>query len=438
MTRPPQLPGNRLLGNLPAFIKDPAAMFQRGLTAYGPVFSIRLAQMRGVVVVGADLHEQFYDEVDRRLSVADLYQFVVPMFGAVALAEPDRERRLQQVQTLHSAFAEQRLVEHRKVMLAEATDTVAALDDTADLWELCEGFSLRTSSHALLGPQVRAEIEQFRPLLTDLARGMEFVLPPWLPLPRFIRRDRARRRLAALIQPMIDARRAQPVEPRDFLQVLVDAEGTEEMGGADLVGMTLLTLFTGYISTAATMAWVLADLADHPEVQDRVAEIAAGDLEAARRDPYLLAVILESLRLHPVMSHYSRVAVEPIDIAGYQVPKGWQLIVVPSLAHADETHYPDSGRYRPERFAEDPRGAHTRPPVFLGFSAGQYRCPGRAFGIAEIATLLVALLREYRLTAPTSTERPLLDLGVIRPADRTLTLSPRAAVEPEVARMEAG
>ncbi|WP_345364263.1 cytochrome P450 [Saccharopolyspora cebuensis] len=413
-----------LMGNMADFLNDPVQMFRTGYEQHGPVFGIRLAHMKGCVVVGADRQQRFYDEIDRRLSVAKLYKFVIPMFGSVALAQPDVERRIAQVRLLHRAFAENRMKAHLAVMTQEADLAMGELGERggADLWELCERFAIRVSASALLGPEVRQDIDRLVPMLDDLARGMEFVLPPWLPLPRFIRRDSARRRLRTWIQPMLDERRAHPRDPRDFLQVLVDGDREDRNGGADLVGITLLTLFTGYITTAASMAWLISDVLDQPKLHERLQYEVRRDPSTAARSSLVANTILESIRKNPVMSHYARIVEEPIVVDDYTIPKGWQLIVVPSLAHQEATHFPNPEAFDPDRFHT--AGGLDRPPVFLGFSAGQYRCPGRVFGLAELACLLVEMLRRFEVRYHRTGRSPSMDRGVIRPPDRALLVEP--------------
>ncbi|KAF7331403.1 hypothetical protein MKEN_00018700 [Mycena kentingensis (nom. inval.)] len=73
-------------------------------------------------------------------------------------------------------------------------------------------------------------------------------------------------------------------------------------------------LFSGFETTAASLTWLLIELAKHPEVQERLrAEIrqvqdGAEDYSEIARLPYLHAVVYETLRLHPPMGGTTRVA----------------------------------------------------------------------------------------------------------------------------------
>src|SRR5207244_7421260 len=232
-----------------------------------PVFGIRLGPQRGVVLIGPEYHRFFFSEVDRRLSVPELYRFVVPMFGEVVMAVRDRETRRSHVALMQSAFQGRRLERYGRTMVAETRAWLDGLGGgTFELWDELEPLSMNIASATLMGPEVRARIDDFRPLLGDLARGMEFVLPPNLPLPRFRRRDRARTDLHALMRPVIAERRAFPNDHDDFLQAIVDGRQLDERRLSDetVTGLALLTVFTGYITTAAQACWALIQLLQHP------------------------------------------------------------------------------------------------------------------------------------------------------------------------------
>lgn len=264
---PPMMRGLPLLGSFLEFKRSNVEVFRRAYQELGPVYGMRLGPQKCVVLVGPDHHETFFKEVDGRLSVPELYRFVIPMFGEVALAARDRDRRVRHVKLLQSAFQGQRLHRYLRVMHEETDAWLGSLGAAGrfELWEAVESLSLHIAAGALMGPEVRQRIQELRPLLTDLARGMEFILPPNLPLRRFRRRDRARARLTEMIRPILADRRASPGGTTDFLQTLVDdpelaAEDTDDT----LVGMALCTIFTGYITTAASLAWVLVALLRHP------------------------------------------------------------------------------------------------------------------------------------------------------------------------------
>jgi sterol 14-demethylase len=418
MRTPPGVRGLPLVGSLLEFRRDHVGVFERGYREYGPVFSIRLGPQRGVVLIGPEYHRFFFEEVDRKLSVPELYRFVIPMFGEVVLAARDSETRHRHVQVMQSAFQGRRLLRYEQTMVEETRAWLDSLGDqgTFDVWDEFEALSMRVAAATLMGPEVRARIDDFRPLLVDLARGMEFVLPPNLPLPRFRRRDRARAQLTEMIRPILAERRSRSDGSADFLQTLVDDASLSTAGDNDqaLVGMALCTIFTGYITTAALMAWSLVLLLQHPRYLDTVVDEVRDGAGDGAQLPRLDRAIKEALRLRPVMSHYARTNSEEYELDGYVMPKGWLTMLCPAVAHRLPEVFANPDRYDPDRFAPG-RSEDRRPNALIGFSGGFYRCPGSAFGTAEIRVALAQLLERFTLELVDRDPQAAFDLGVTRP-----------------------
>jgi sterol 14alpha-demethylase len=408
------VPGLPLLGNFLEFRRDHDSVFKRAYQRYGPVFGIRLGPMKGVVLIGPQFHDFYFREVDRRLSVPELYRFVVPMFGDVMMAATDQERRRSHVSLLQSAFQGGRLAHYTQVMAAEAQAWLDGLGDRGEfeLWDTFEPLVMRIAATVLMGPEITARIDEFRPLLTDLARGMEFVLPPNLPLPRFYRRDRARRLLTEMLRPVLADRQRHPGAHPDFLQTLVEDAGLRAEGAEIQVGMALCTIFTGYITTAAQISWTLAQLLANPEYLSTVRAELDAEMEAS---PRLERAFKESVRLRPVMGFYARTTAEDYDIEGFSVPRGWLTMLCPAVAHRLPEIFADPDRYDPERFAPGRAEDKKHPHALIGFSGGFYRCPGQAFGTNEAKVLLGALLSQFDLTMPAGEPAADFELGVTRP-----------------------
>jgi sterol 14-demethylase len=408
---PPMLLGLPLAGNLLAFRREHSGLFERGYRRHGPIFGVRLGPQRGAVLIGPEHHRFFFHEVDRRLSVPELYRFVIPMFGEVVMAERDRDTRRQQVALMQSAFQGRRLESHAETMADETDAWLGELGaaGTFELWDAFEALSMKIAASTLMGPEVRARIGEFRPLLTDLARGMEFILPPNLPLARFRRRDRARRLLSEMIAPILAERRDAPGRHTDFLQTLADDQTLRDQ--ATLVGMALCTIFTGYITTAAQMAWALVLLLQHRDYLESLLD----ELQQDGRSPRLDWALKEAVRLRPVMSHYARTNAEDYERGGYRIPKGWLTMLCPAVAHRLPDVFENPDAYDPERFGPS-RDEDRQPFAMIGFSGGFYRCPGSGFGMAEMRIVLGTLLGRYALELVDPEPPAAFDLGVTRPA----------------------
>lgn len=424
---PPSPPGVPLLGHILAYRRDHLSVFWNAYRTLGPVFSLRFGPQRLAVMVGPEANHFFFTQVDKILSLPEVNRFVVPMFGKVLNAAEDVRVRHAHLALIHSAFHPRRMGRHVDAMTRETSDWLDGLgeDGTLDLTHCFAPLAMRIAAAALMGPEVRARLDDFVPLLYDLARGMDFVLPPNLPLPKFRRRDRARAGLHALITPIIRARRAEPGRHDDFLQTIVDGgpEGAEP--DETVIGLSLLTIFTAYIATAAQLTWSLVQLLQHPDTRAAVdaerrnvfgGAADALDLDALGRLVHLDRALKESQRLHPVMSHYARYNAQGYEYAGFDIPRGWLSVICPAISHRDPAIFADPDRYDPERFAP-PRAEDKKNPYgLIGFGAGLYRCPGATFGVNEMKTVISLMLDRFDLRLLDGDPRPDFEMGVVRPA----------------------
>src|SRR5262249_27899384 len=150
-------------------------------------------------------------------------------------------------------------------------------------------------------------------------------LPDWVPTPSDIRMRRAVRRLDAVVYRMIEARRDHPEDRGDLLSILLAAQDADDGSrmtaeqGRDEV-MTLV--MAGHETTAVTLSWTWYLLAQHPEVDARLAEHVREVL--GERPPtaddlpgltYAEEVISESMRLYPPAYAMARQALQRTEVA---------------------------------------------------------------------------------------------------------------------------
>jgi cytochrome P450 len=223
-------------------------------------------------------------------------------------------------------------------------------------------------------------------------------------------------RVAKLILGEIAERRLAPdLEERDdILSLMVGArhEDGSPMSDAEIHDELLTLLVAGHETTATALAWAVERLIRHPEKLARLrAEVEAGE------EAYLTATIQETLRLRPVIVIVIRRLTEEVEIGGYRLPAGANVVPCIHLVHRDPTIYPDPDSFRPERFLETPPGTYT----WIPFGGGVRRCIGAAFAQQEMAIVLRELVAR-RTIRPT-------DPAAERPFRRAITETPRRNAE---------
>lgn len=216
-----------------------------------------------------------------------------------------------------------------------------------------------------------------------------------------------------LLAAEISERRADPelAEREDILSMLVAArfEDGEPMGDSEIRDQLMTLLLAGHETTATALAWTFDLLLRNPAALDRLrAEVDAGE-----DDPYLKAVITESLRLRPVIPLAGRRLHEELRVNGFTLPPGTDVTPAIWLTHTREDLYPEPLEFRPERFLED--GPETYG--WIPFGGGVRRCLGASFAEFEMRVVLREALGRCDLRG--ARRRP------ERIARRNITFSPR-------------
>ena len=147
---------------------------------------------------------------------------------------------------------------------------------------------------------------------------------------------------------------------------------------------------------------------------------------------YTETVIQESLRLYPPnWGTFPRQAVADIELGGYVLPKGCQVLVSPYVLHHDPRSFPDPERFDPDRFA--PGRAESIPQfAYIPFGAGPRVCIGNTFAMMTMKLVVATILQQYRLRlAPGQGEAEVEPLLVLRPkGGLCMTVARRAAMAP--------
>lgn len=427
---PPSLPGEPILGHVREFLRDPVSVVQRGYDTLGPIFSVRLGPKRAVVLVGPELNRFFFTQPDDVLSVREVYRFLVPMFGEIGPpAAPDVYEEQRRAFAM-PAFRSDRIAGYVEAMVEETEAWLDGLGAAGELelWSAMEQVTMRVSASAVLGRDLRRTMgDEFWAFYRDVAAGLEYILPPWLPLRRFRRRDRGRKGLLALLRPVIAERRAHPGAHEDVLQVLVDAVGDDGLPFSEetVVGIVMGFVFGGYETTRTQLFWALSALLRHPaevalvlDEQERVLPPGRGDLDPQRLGTLTVlgAVLHESFRVHPITPLLMRHNASGYELGGYRVPQGWLTMVSPPVSHHLADVFPQPDVFDPGRFLRDGNAGSHHAFRLINFGGGPHRCLGARFAELQMKVVVTLLLRSYELE-PIEPEMPAKDYsaGLVQP-----------------------
>ena len=232
-------------------------------------------------------------------------------------------------------------------------------------------------------------------------------VPMWIPLPRQIRFRRARRKLQAVVDTLVDGRAGNLADRVDVLSRLIlsaRGEADPRVGRERLRDELVTLLLAGHETTASTLGWTLSLIDRHPGVWERLHAEAVevlGDrlpeYDDLRRLRYTVMVVEEAMRLFPPVWLLPRRALAPDTIGEYRVPANADVVISPYTLHRHPEFWPNPERFDPERFA--PGQAADRPRyAYLPFGAGPRFCVGNNLGMMEAVFVIALLCRHLRLT----------------------------------------
>jgi cytochrome P450 len=201
----------------------------------------------------------------------------------------------------------------------------------------------------------------------------------------------------------------------DDLLAAAHEDGTP-LGDREVRDALITILIAGHDTTALALAWALGEIAEHPEVVDRLsdelARVTGGGPPEAGHLPaleYLEGAIRESLRLRPVAPFVVRKTVQPFAVGGREYPAGVVLCPCSYLVHRREDLYPHPDRFRPERFLERKFGPHEWFP----FGGGNRVCLGMPFALYEMKVLLATVLSQVRPSRPAGARSRARRYGIV-------------------------
>ena len=237
-----------------------------------------------------------------------------------------------------------------------------------------------------------------------------------LPVPAFLQAKACAARIKNICYEAIRRKRAVLEKGGDAaanLDILSVALTSGVFTDDNLADQLMTFLAAGHETTASALAWMMYILAKHPAVQTRLrAEIRANlpslsdesqTATAAQVDrlPYLNAVINETLRFIPPVPGTSRDARRTTTLAGYTIPKGTRVFIVPwGVNTSYELWGPDAETFNPERWLKEGQanvGGAESNYSFLTFLHGQRSCIGRDFAKGELMCLLAGWIGRFEV-----------------------------------------
>jgi cytochrome P450 len=386
------------------FATDPLGFVDRRFQTYGDIYYVPNAQggfyvMKHPEHVNAVLVTQAA-KMRKQHSAFELLSRVV----GDGLLTTDGDVWRRQRRLLQPAFSRDRLATYSAAMVDEAArvrdgwKNGQELDVSRAMMEL----TLRVVCRTLFSHDVGSETDDVANAMGALQDGVSNpdFLPKWVPTPH---RKKFRDSVAAIdriVYSMIAERRKTKTGD-DLLQSLVTARDEEGALSEKEVRDQLVTLFlAGHETTSHALTWTWYLLSQNPAAARKLHEEidALGGRLPTLDDPlpYTEMVIKEAMRIFPPVYLLARSPAEDVEIGGYTIPRGTEIVLWIYMTHHDPRWFPEPEVFRPERFT--PENESKLPKnAYVPFGAGPRVCIGKQFAMIEARLLLATIAQQFRL-----------------------------------------
>lgn len=251
-----------------------------------------------------------------------------------------------------------------------------------------------------------AELERSYTQLNYGMRAMAINLPGFT----YHKALKARRKLVAVLQGVLDERRAKGKGSRKTVDMMdrliaVEDESGRRLEDDEIIDILVMYLNAGHESSGHITMWATVFMQENPDI---LAKAKAEQEEIMRNIPptqkglnlrdfrkmkYLSQVVDETLRFVNISFVSFRQATRDVFVNGYLIPKGWKVELWYRSVHMDPQVYPDPKNFDPSRWEGPPPRAGT----FLPFGLGARLCPGNDLAKLEISVFLHHFLLGYKL-----------------------------------------
>lgn len=410
MTMPTMDGGWPLLGHLPGFLKDPVSLLTRGWNTEGALFQFKIGFSDFALFTGPEAHDFYFRASQDELSAKACYQFTVPIFGKGVAYDVAPELMTEQLGFLFPALREASMRRYAKIMHHEACLYADSLgkEGHIDLPSFLNELTVRIASHSLICKEARHEASsEFAAAYHALQNGINTLgfFFPNIPTRAHRSRDRARREIARIFSRIMEKRRREGSNERDFMQTLMEAryKNGRALTDDEISGILVTVLFAGQHTSAVLGTWTILELMRNTAYLARVREETEQlysdngyvDLANLKQQHILEYAIREGERLHPPLILLIRKVTKPLAYQGYEIPVGTFAMVSPAVSHRLEHIFANPEQFNPDRYAPPAREDKQHHYTLIGFGGGKHRCMGKAFAILQLKVVLAVLFDRF-------------------------------------------
>jgi cytochrome P450 len=408
--------------------RDPLRFLTDTVAAYGDIAAYEADTWSVVLVNRPEFVRHVLQDNSRNYNKTGTPDLLMlkPMLGD-GLLTSDGENWVRQRRLAQPAFQHDRIEAFASMMIAATLDLLDRWrslpgGEAVDLTDEMTGLTTRIVARALFSVDISDAIGSFG----QSVQAMNEFMGAFDPHDRtaFVKFQRARTSIDALVRQIIQQRRSASVDRGDFLSTLlaaIDDDTGEPLSDRQVRDQVMTLLMAGHETTAKALTWTFYLLDRHPEWQARVrAEIAEvlGDRTATLADVprlrYAWMVIQEAMRLFPPVWIIARMTAQDDEMGGYDIPAGTLVLISPYTMHRHRDFWTAPDTFDPGRF-DAGRNEGRTPFSYLPFSGGPRQCIGKHFATLELQLLLATIVQRTSIRVAADREVAPEALVTLRP-----------------------
>ena len=408
--RPAPFPGPRgfpLLGDAPAFARDPLSFLTATARRFGDAATFRVFSDRVVLLSHPQAIERILNRDHGRVQKTGALRRIKPLLGD-GLLTSDGAVHAAQKRRVQPAFTPKNVAAALDDIVEGVLDVFSGWrsGDALELNRMMNDLTYGVTLRVLFGESARRHaIKDHVAAILDYVEilkypGMNRLQA--LPLPVFRRYRESHRILNQFVDALIERGGASVSGRATLLSRWIDAarESSSPIGRQELKDNIFTFLLAGHETAATTLTWSFLALMGDPAVEEPLrAEARTAWRQGMKTGPeggqtLTERVLLETMRVYPPVWNLTRVAAEELAIDGKTVPSGTIIMMSPWVVHRDPRWFPDPERFDPARWSkEDP----ARPRFsYFPFGGGPRVCIGAGLAMTELRVILGLILSRWR------------------------------------------
>ncbi|XP_063696425.1 probable cytochrome P450 28a5 [Culicoides brevitarsis] len=229
--------------------------------------------------------------------------------------------------------------------------------------------------------------------------------------------------LTDLLQQTIKYRKDTKLERQDFVDFLIHLQEKKGISDVETAAHTITFFFDGIETSSITLSFVLYELAKNKQFQYKLRELlnevkkedGTFDYESVVDHAFLDQVVMETMRVHPVVPQLTRECTETFEM---ELPEGKKVTIDKGMnigwplanIFTDPEYYgPTADQFDPERFNEENGGMkqYKDKGVLCPFGDGPRICLGQRFAQTQIKCCIAHIVTSFDISlSPNMPEKP--------------------------------